>query len=80
MSNSGLLENKVEKKIPEDFCWKSSPAVQRVLDVIAGIIAKEYIRVAKEKPEVFCEGHKGDSHEGRDSHLCANSSCSGGNR
>jgi len=69
MSNSGLLENRVEEKRPEDFCWKSSPAVQRVLDVIASIIAKEYIQVAKENPQVFADVEKGDSHKERDSHL-----------
>jgi hypothetical protein len=104
MSNSGLLENKVEKKMAVDFCsaspsnkensgaasqnlnssvnfcWKASPAVRRVLDVISTIIAKEYIRVAKEKPELFCEAHKGDSHKERDSHLCADGLCTGGNK
>ena len=35
------------------LCWKDSPAVQGLLDVISAILAVEYVQVAKQNPETF---------------------------
>ena len=35
--------------------WKDHLSVQKLLDVIASIIADEYIQIAKQNPEVFSE-------------------------
>ena len=44
-------EKKIEK--PINLSWKDNPAVQKLLDVVASILAEEYIQIAKENPEVF---------------------------
>jgi len=36
--------------------WQDSPPVQRLLDVIADIIASEYVQIAKQSPETFLSG------------------------
>jgi hypothetical protein len=36
--------------------WQDSPPIQRLLDVIADIIASEYVQIAKQNPEVFLSG------------------------
>ena len=36
--------------------WKDSASVLKLLDVIASIIAEEYIQVAKQNKDVFCKG------------------------
>ena len=36
--------------------WQDSPSIQRFLDVIAEIIATEYIQTAKQNPDVFLSG------------------------
>ncbi len=33
--------------------WKDSPSIQKLLDVIANIIATEYVQTARENPTVF---------------------------
>ncbi|MBI4845040.1 MAG: hypothetical protein HY810_00960 [Candidatus Omnitrophica bacterium] len=35
------------------FEWRDNPAVQKLLDVIIDILAKEYIEVIKQSPEAF---------------------------
>jgi len=37
----------------ENFSWLDNPHIQKLLDVLASIIADEYIQVAKQNPEVF---------------------------
>lgn len=36
--------------------WKDSASVQRLLDVIASIVADEYMQIAKRNPEMFKKG------------------------
>ena len=38
---------------PISFVWVDNPSVQRLLDVVASIIAEEYIQIAKQNPEIF---------------------------
>ena len=38
---------------PTSLSWIDNPSVQRLLDVVASIIAKEYIQIAKQNPDVF---------------------------
>jgi len=33
--------------------WKDNPAIQKLLDVVAQILAEEYIETAKNNPEFF---------------------------
>ena len=35
------------------FNWMDNPSVQKLLDVIASIIADEYIQIAKQNPDTF---------------------------
>ncbi len=43
------------KARPELFHWPDNPAVQKLLDVVAAIIAEEYIQTVRKNPEVFRE-------------------------
>jgi len=38
---------------PISLNWSDSPSVQKLLDVIASIIAEEYIQIAKQNPDIF---------------------------
>ncbi len=38
--------------------YSDRPAVQKLLDTIASIIADEYIEKAKQNPEIFLDGGK----------------------
>ena len=40
-------------QLVESLMWNESPAVRRLLEVIALIIANEYIATAKRNPEIF---------------------------
>ena len=44
------------KAHPENFTWLDNPSVQKLLDVVASIIADEYIQIAKQNPEMFKNG------------------------
>ena len=46
---------KNSKKItqPISFTWVDNASVQRLLDVVASIIAEEYIQIAKQNPDIF---------------------------
>ena len=37
----------------ENLNWKDNLSVQKLLDVIASIIADEYIQIAKQNPDAF---------------------------
>ena len=37
------------------FSWQDSTPVKHLLDVISSIIAKEYVQIAKQNPEIFKE-------------------------
>jgi hypothetical protein len=41
------------KKIPFKLSWQDSPPTQRLLDVMASILAEEYIFTARQNPELF---------------------------
>ncbi|MFH1094073.1 MAG: hypothetical protein V1739_08000, partial [Candidatus Omnitrophota bacterium] len=45
--------NKVKK--PVYLNWQDDPAVQKLLDVVVGILAEEYIEIAKQNPEIFSQ-------------------------
>jgi len=36
--------------------WADDPSIQRLLDIVSSIIADEYIKVAKQNPDVFKNG------------------------
>lgn len=59
MSAVSLLENKTKGQFPAEtippLSWKDSLPTQQLLDVICSILAKEYIMVAKQIPDVFTE-------------------------
>jgi len=38
---------------PTSLSWIDNPSVQRLLDVVASIMADEYIQIAKQNPEIF---------------------------
>ena len=38
---------------PTSFAWVDNASVQRLLDVVASIMADEYIEIAKQNPEIF---------------------------
>ncbi len=35
--------------------WSNNPSVQKLLDVIASIMAEEYIQIAKQNPDLFSD-------------------------
>ncbi len=39
----------------QDFSWSSNQSVRKLLDVIAHILANEYVRAVKENPTLFKE-------------------------
>jgi len=40
----------------KQLSWIDNPGVQKLLDIVASIIADEYIQIAKQNPEVFKNG------------------------
>ncbi|MBA7473011.1 hypothetical protein ES707_08343 [subsurface metagenome] len=38
---------------PVSLNWIDNPSVQKLLDVVVSIIAEEYIRIAKQNPDIF---------------------------
>jgi len=40
---------------PISFVWVDNASVQRLLDVVASIMADEYIQIAKQNPDVFSD-------------------------
>ena len=47
-------KNEVQTKIQqESFVWTDNPHIQKLLDVVASIIADDYIQIAKQNPDVF---------------------------
>jgi hypothetical protein len=57
MTNSSVTEinHNITKKEHFHLCWKDSLPIQHLLGAISSILAKEYIEVAKENPEVFLQ-------------------------
>jgi len=52
MGTTNIAETK-EKTGNLQLSWQDSPSIQRLLDVIADIIAKEYVQIARQNPTVF---------------------------
>ena len=50
------------------FEWRDNPAVQKLLDVIIDILAKEYIEVVKQNPEAFSRTQMNTDMENIDKH------------
>jgi hypothetical protein len=40
---------------PKGLGWAQEPAVQGLLDVVASILAEEYVQAVKRHPEVFSD-------------------------
>jgi hypothetical protein len=38
---------------PVSFAWTDNASVQKLLDVVASIVAEEYIKIAKQNPDIF---------------------------
>lgn len=58
MSSENILAQEKKKdclkEIPkESFSWKDNPGIQNLLDVIASILADEYIEIVMKNPDVF---------------------------
>ena len=52
--NNLLAEQTKKTKIEQvSLNWFDNPSIQKLLDVVASIIADEYIQIAKQNPEVF---------------------------
>lgn len=47
--------------IKQAVSWKDNPSIQKLLAVIASILAEEYIQTAKQNPMVFSEIASGTS-------------------
>lgn len=41
------------KETSPSLSWKENPAAKKMLDVLVSILKEEYIKVAKENPEIF---------------------------
>ncbi len=52
MSTINTAEIK-EKTGKLGLSWQDSPPIRHLLDVIADIIASEYVQIAKQNPETF---------------------------
>ncbi len=48
------FETKTENP-EQDFSWTGNQSVRKLLDVIAHILANEYVRAVKENPTLFKE-------------------------
>ena len=56
MSTVAIAEVNKDSQVkiqPESFNWENNPDIQKLLDVVASIIADEYIQIAKQNPETF---------------------------
>ncbi|MFC1632424.1 hypothetical protein ACFL2I_07715 [Candidatus Omnitrophota bacterium] len=50
------LPSAARNDVKKTLNWNDSPSVQALLDVVASIIAEEYIQIAKQNPEIFKNG------------------------
>lgn len=41
------------KEASVSLSWKENPAVKKLLDNLVSILTEEYIKIAKENPEIF---------------------------
>lgn len=54
MANPVITKN-ISKIAPISLNWQDNAAVQALLDVVVGVMAKEYVRVARKNENVFKE-------------------------
>ena len=47
------VQKNSEAESPTRSNWTDNPSVQELLDVVASIIAEEYIQIARQNPEIF---------------------------
>jgi len=40
---------------PTSLNWIDNPSIQKLLDVVVSIMAEEYIRIAKQNPDLFSD-------------------------
>lgn len=52
---SQKISDPAGKSLQDTFNWPDNPAVQKLLDVVAAIIAEEYIQTVRKNPGVFRE-------------------------
>ena len=57
MNNLNATKTKQKNRL-FSLNWQDNLSIQKLLDVVVGIIAKEYIRVARENEDVFAKGGK----------------------
>jgi len=48
-------KNSKKTSQPTSFTWVDNASVQRLLDVVASIMADEYIEIAKQNPDLFSD-------------------------
>ena len=53
MNSVQYKKNHTTKAQPTSLNWADNPSVQKLLDVVASIIAEEYIQIAKQNPDIF---------------------------
>lgn len=53
MNKITIVQKKQTETKTKGFVWTNNPDIQKLLDVIASIIADEYIQTAKQNPEIF---------------------------
>ncbi len=55
MHTAQTEKNSKKTTQPISFVWVDNPSVQKLLDVVASIMAEEYIRIAKQNPGLFSD-------------------------
>lgn len=53
MNKITIVQKKQTETKTKGFVWTNNPDIQKLLDVIASILADEYVQIAKQNPEVF---------------------------
>ena len=53
MHTAQAEKNSKKTTQPTSFTWVDNASVQRLLDVVASIMADEYIEIAKQNAEIF---------------------------
>ncbi len=53
MHTTQTEKNSKKTTRPISLIWVDNASVQRLLDVVASIMADEYIQIAKQNPEIF---------------------------
>ncbi len=53
MHTAQAKKNSKKTTRPINLIWVDNASVQRLLDVVASIMADEYIQIAKQNPDIF---------------------------